>query len=85
MKANSTCLAWYSATGQISSFDASDHECDFEVATRKVAYTLPRVGRPGNDVGQKEHIHRDHYRYHHKSDREDVQEGDYYLYQYYRI
>ena len=69
----------------ISSFDASDHEYDFEVATREGAYTLLRVGHPGNNVGRKEHVRRNHYRYHHKLGREDVQEGDYYLYQYYWI
>ena len=48
---DSIYLAWYSGTEKISSFDASNHECDFEVVTRKVAYTLPRVGHLGNDVG----------------------------------
>ena len=52
---------------------------------REGAYTLLRVAHLGNDAGRKEHIRRNHYRYHHKSDREGVQEGDYYLYQYYRI
>ena len=48
---DSIYLAWYSGIERISSSDVSDHEYDSEVVTRKVAYTLPRVGHPGNDVG----------------------------------
>ena len=39
MKSGSTCLALYYGTKSFSSFDAFDHEYNFLVATKEVAYT----------------------------------------------
>ena len=73
MKSDSICLAWYSGSGKIPSFDAFNHEYDFEVATKEVAYTLLRVGHQGNGVDRKEHVRRNHFQQHHKESQEDVQ------------
>ena len=85
MKSDSICLVWYSGSRKISSFDAFDHEYNFEVATKEVAYTMHHVGHQGNGVGQKGHVLCNHFHPHHPyhwENQEDVQEGDHYLYQY---